>query len=406
MKNKKLRVLKWISILTALILFSGASYAQNEFYDIYMYDVLNGTYHQVSSISNHGEYNPSWSPNSKKIAHEAVSNEDWSQMIYVTDVETGVSTMLVGAEQGNDAAWSPNGNNIMFDVWDGLMNLGKIYCVPAGGGEKTLLWEGGLNAEWSPNSKQIVFYDMNSWAMITANLANGTQSFLTYTGENPDWSPNGQYIAYDDWAYGGIWIIEVNPKGQPVGEPIQLTTTGNQPSWSNNSKTIFYSDIAPGATGWPADIYSIAITGGTPVKVCGFEANAEYDFGDYDPCVSNNGKYIAFPVLTDPNMTPIIQSVSKSILASHEIGRINDNVLKVGVKANPGCRDFELNFQSTSSDRISVRVTDAQGKLLLNQSGIPANSTFTVGNTLEKGIYMVEIRQGTQRKVIKLLKSN
>ena len=102
-------------------------------------------------------------------------------------------------------------------------------------------------------------------------------------------------------------------------------------------------------------------------------------------------------------MTPIMQSVSKSMLAPPEIGRINDNVLKVGVKANPGYRDFELNFQSMSSDRISVRITDAQGKLLLNQSGIPANSTITVGNTLNKGIYMVEIRQGTQRKVIKLL---
>lgn len=398
MKNNKLLYLKWISVLTVLLMYSVGSYAQVNNYDIYVYDVLKGTYRQVSSIADQGEYNPSWSPNSKKIAHESV-RPDGYQQIYITDVETGISTILQGGEEGNDAAWSSDGKKIMFDKsWT------YIYCVPAEGVTPTLLWDGGVEAEWSPNSKYIVFWDWISMSMITMNLADGTQTTLCYTGENPDWSPNGQYIAYDDWAYGGIWIIEVNPKGEPVGDPIQLTTTGGQPSWSNNSKTIIYSDApdAPPGT-WPADIYSISIDGATPVKVCGFEAINGLDFGDYDPCVSNNGKYIAFPAYTDPNMMPILQPVSKSMLAAPVIGSRKIDDLKVGIKTNPGNRDVELNFQTMSSEKISIRILDSKGRLLLSQSDIPANSAYTVGRNLGKGVYVVEIRQGTQRKVIKLL---
>jgi len=399
MKNIRLLILKWILTLTALLLWSAGSYAQNEFYDIYVYDVLKGTYQQVSSIAGSGEYNPSWSPNGKKIAHEAVSSLDWSHMMYVTDVETGISTLLEGADEGNDAAWSPDGKKIMFDQngWD-------IISVPAEGGTPTLLYEGGMMAEWSQNSKYIVFWDWISWAMISMNLADGTQTVICYTGENPDWSPNGQYIAYDDWVYGGIWIIEVNPAGEPVGDPIQLTTSGNQPSWSNNSKTIYYSDIAPGATGWPADIYSIPVSGGTPVRVCGFEANDVFDFGDYDPCVSNNGRYIAFSALTDPDMQPILQPIGKSLLAAPAAGNKSENKLDVIVRAKPGNAEFGLSFKTVSSEPISLRVMDAQGRVLAVQSEISPNHIHSVGKDLGRGIYLVEIRQGTQRKVIKLLK--
>lgn len=386
MKSNKLLYLKWISVLTVLLICSAGSYAQM-YHDIYVYDVLKGTTRQVSSIPILGEYNPSWSPNSKKIAHEAVSNLDWSQVMYVTDVETGVSTILEGADLGNDAAWSPDGKQIMFDQYGWYIN-----SIPAEGGTPTLLYEGGMNAEWSPNSKYIVFWDWISWALVTMNLADGTQTFLCSTGENPDWSPNGQYIAYDDWFYGGIWIIEVNPSGKPVGDPVQLTTSGGQPSWLNNSKSIVYSDApdAPPGT-WPADIYCISVEGGTPVKVCGFDGP---DFGDYDPCVSNNGKFIAFAAVTP---------ATKSRLAS-STGNKTQNDLSVIVKTNPGSNDFGFNFQSVSTERVSIRIMDIGGRLLLSQSDIPANSNLNVGSDLGKGVYVAEIRQGTQRRVIKLIK--
>jgi Tol biopolymer transport system component len=362
-----------------------------------VYDVLKGTTKQVTFIANQGEYNPSWSPNSKQIAHESVGYNEgtgmWFQQLYITDVETGVSTLVTGGDEANDVAWSPDGKKLMFDY-----NWSNIYVIPAEGGTPTLLWEGGIMPEWSPDSKQIVFFDWISFSMVTMDLADRTTSTLTYTGQNPDWSPNGQYIAYDDWAFGGIWIIEVNPAGKPVGDPIQLTTTGFQPSWSNNSKTIIYSDIAPDAPAgtWPADIYSVSINGGTPVKVCGFEGA---DFGDYDPCFSNNGKFIVFA-----GATAQVQPLAKSIFSKPDPAKVSNSSIQVHVRSDAGIAGFIMNVNSISDERMSVRVIDSQGRLVMRRSGIPANSSINIPNLTAKGTYVAEIRQGNERKIIKLLR--
>lgn len=403
MKTLSVQLLKWFSLLSLLLLFSGRLCAQFiEYYDIYVYDLKTGITRQVSSIPNQGEYNSSWSPNSKKIAHESVTHDIptdmWSQQIYVTDVGSGVSTLLTGGDGGNDATWSPNGQNIMFDLWGYF-----VYSVPATGGEPTMLREAACNADWSPNSKFIVFVDWNSGGSIkTMNLKDETETLFPFYGENPVWSPNGQYIAYGDWRqgpdgywyYDGIWIINVDKTGKPLGDPIQLTATGSQPSWSNNSKTIIYSDatVLDDENIDGGDIYEISVEGGTPQRICG---SVDSQFGDYDPCFSNNGQYIAF---SSASTTP------KSKLAFTPGNNPFKNNLQVSVMGNPSNSDFKLNFKSNTAENLSLRIMDASGKTILSQTGIQPNSILSVGDDFGEGVYFVEIRQGVQRKVIKLMK--
>lgn len=403
MKALRVHLVKWFILLTLLLLCSGRLFAQFiEYYDIYVYDLKTGITRQVSSIPNQGEYNCSWSPNSMKIAHEAVTHDiatdTWYQQLYVTDVKSGVSTLLTGADGGNDATWSPNGQNILFDMWGYY-----VLSIPATGGEPTLLREAACNADWSPNSQYIVFVDWNSGGCVkTMNLKDKSETTVACYGENPVWSPNGQYIAYGDWKqdldgywyYNGIWIIKVDKTGNPLGDPVQLTATGVQPSWSNNSKTIIYSDVtvidAENTDG--GDIYAISVEGGTPQRICGI---VDTQFGDYDPCFSNNGQYIAFSSATNP---------PKSRLAFSPVNSHSKNTLQVSVMGNPSSSDFKLNFMSKSSENLSLRILDATGKTILNQTGIQPNSIVSVGKDYGKGVYFVEIRQGMQRKVIKLLK--
>jgi len=242
MKAFSVRSLKWFTLLSLLLICSGKLYAQFvDYYDIYVYDLKTGTTRQVSSIPMAGEYNCSWSQNSKKIVSEAVDAATFTQTIYVTDVASGVSTLLTGADGGNDATWSPNGQNISFD-----MDWYYIYNVPATGGERTLLREAAYGVDWSPNSQYIVFTGYWTGCITTMSLKDKSETTVTCWGENPAWSPNGQYIAYDSWTQApegefyrnGIWIIKVDKSGKPLGDPIQLTTSGGQPSSSNNSKTI------------------------------------------------------------------------------------------------------------------------------------------------------------------------
>ena len=125
-------------------------------YDIYSYDLKKGKTERITFIDGADEYNPSFSNNGKLVAHDVVSSSDpFGQSIYITELSTGVSTPLAGAEGGNDASWSPNGKYIAFDRIEA--GDASVYIVPAEGGTRTLVRENAFDAEWSNNSKSVVF---------------------------------------------------------------------------------------------------------------------------------------------------------------------------------------------------------------------------------------------------------
>ncbi len=257
-------------------------------YDIYAIDVKAGVVFQVTRLEGADEYNPSWSNNGKQIAHDVVVALI-SHDIFITDVRTGVSTALLGAEGGNDAAWSPNGQKIAFDRFP--MGDNRVYVVPASGGSRTLVVADAVDAAWSPNSKRLVFRRPSDGSIRTVHENGGNETLVVSFGINPVWSPNGQWVAYSDGL--NIWKIEVTMAGIPQGAPVQITTGPgykSQLSWSQNSKTIvFHSNLG----GVDFDIYTIPAAGGTPTKLTGFAG-----FGDYDPSYSNNGQYVAYAGFT------------------------------------------------------------------------------------------------------------
>jgi len=87
-------------VLILIISFSTKIKAQS--FDIYVLDKKAGTTKRVTSIANAGEFNASWSNNGKKIAHDVVGDpaSPFDQSIFVTDLQTGTSTPLIGAEGG------------------------------------------------------------------------------------------------------------------------------------------------------------------------------------------------------------------------------------------------------------------------------------------------------------------
>jgi hypothetical protein len=53
---------------------------------------------------------------------------------------------------------------------------------------------------------------------------------------------------------------------------------------------------------------------------------------------------------------------------------------------------------------LGINVTDAIGRLVERRSGVAANGTLYLGNSYRPGIYIVEVAQGKQRQVLKLIK--
>jgi hypothetical protein len=255
-------------------------------YDIYAYDPLTGTTKLVTTnLPDADEYDPTWSPNGKMVAHDVVTSD--SHGIYVTDVKTGVSTPLLGAEDGgNDASWSPNGKWIAFDRrWFGEPH---IFIVPAIGGNRTLVRENAVSANWAPNGKRIVFQDDTDGTIRTVPVDGGVggETFITEFGGTPTWSPDGKWIAYS--RDGDIWKIQVNALGVRKGEPIQLTSNpfnDGKPTWSPDSQTIIYDS----GFGQDYDLWSIPAAGGTPTWLAGAPV-----FGEYGPANARNSATIAY----------------------------------------------------------------------------------------------------------------
>ncbi len=373
-------------------------------YNIYTVNANTGNVERVTFLDDAGEYNPSFNNNGKLIAHDVVSSSDpLGQSIYITDLKTQTSTPLAGAEGGNDASWSPNGKYIAFD------RDGNIYVVPSGGGTATLVRENAIDAEWSNNSKRLVFTDLSDYTLRTIDVKSGSETNLGVPGVNASWSQNGKSIAYSD--YSNIFTISVNENGEPQGSPVQLTFSGSgsgvfnqQPSWSNNGKTIvFHSNRETG----DVDIWTIPSSGGTSSMLAG---NPGY--GDYDPAYSKNGKYVAYAGYTEAVLSlPKKGFDDEKSLTSNE-NSLPDKFTLDQNFPNPFNPTTQIRFGIPEAGNVTLKIYNSVGQLVKtlvdgNMSEgfhqVTWDATDSNGGKLSSGVYFYRITAGSFSQVNKML---
>ena len=251
-------------------------------YDLYTMNIKTGQIERITSQEDTGEYDGSWSPDGRYIVYHLASL--FYQDLYITEVATQVTVPLLGGEGGNAASWSPNGQWIVFDR---LVNDDpNLYLISPQGGTPEMIRADAVNADWSPNSRMLVYQRFSDGSLRTANINGGKENLIALQGDTPEWSPNGQWIAYA-WD-GDLWKVQVNEQGVPLGDPIQLTSGeawDYGPTWMNNSRSIVFSSDYLG----DHDLWVIPAWGGEPEFLTGVPG-----WGDYDPKVSNNGNYVVW----------------------------------------------------------------------------------------------------------------
>ena len=204
----------------------------------------------ISDLPNFGQFNPRWSPDGTKIANIVVGWKKYPTEFmcqsHITDVQSGVTTPLKGADGAATAVFSPTGRQILFDRT--CAGDPSIYVMRADGGARRLVRKDGLEPDWSPDGRRIVFHQPSDGSLRTTDLNGGNETFLGF-GISPAWSPDGHWIVYNTDDVGDIWKIQVDRSGNPVGLPIQLTTDPlfeKKPSWSGDSQTIFFGSEIDG----------------------------------------------------------------------------------------------------------------------------------------------------------------
>jgi hypothetical protein len=80
--------------------------------------------------------------------------------------------------------------------------------------------------------------------------------------------------------------------------------------------------------------------------------------------------------------------------------------LEVKAMPNPSTSDFSLQIKSNSNNPVTVRILNANGRLMEQKEKITSNSTVKFGEGWVAGLYYAEVIQGDQRKLVKLVKVN
>lgn len=368
-------------------------------YDIYYVNIHSGNSEQVTFIDDADEYNPSFAPGGMFIAHDVKGGSaPLGHSIYITNMSTGVSNLLAGAEGGNDASWSPDSMYIAFDR--APVGDPSIYVVPSTGGTPTLIRNNAIDAEWSNNSKRLVFQDVTDGSIRTVDLTGGSETIVVSYGINPSWSNNGKYIAYSDG--NNIYEIKVSESGKTKGSSVQLTFDGagilnGQPSWSNNNKIIvFQSDRTTG----DFDIWTVYVSGGTPYMLTG-----NPDYGDYDPCYSKNGKYVAYAGFTSASL-PKSNSNSRETVSDNKNSLPTEYVLEQNFP-NPFNPSTVIRYALPVNVSVSLVIYDILGRevavLVDGEIGAGYHQVMFDGSKLSSGMYFYKLTAGNFTQINKML---
>ncbi len=77
--------------------------------------------------------------------------------------------------------------------------------------------------------------------------------------------------------------------------------------------------------------------------------------------------------------------------------------LKVTAWPNPSTSEFKVQTTSPSSEALQYRVYNV-GQQLVKQAKTAVGEQLTFGGELAAGVYLVEVQQGAERKVVKVIK--
>lgn len=187
------------------------------------------------------------------------------------------------AEDVHDAAWSPDGTELLFTVGTGEPQIKRMSASSLGAQTSTVT--SGLAPAWSPDGTRIAF--VRSGRIYTADPDGTDEAVIVDEGTystNPAWSPDGAEIAFDNDLRdntvdnGGIYLVP------SAGGEIRHLGDGFEPSWSPGG-----SEIAARDHNRAEAIVAIDVDTGETRTVIASDGRHFYN-----PAWSPGGEHIAF----------------------------------------------------------------------------------------------------------------
>jgi uncharacterized delta-60 repeat protein len=212
--------------------------------------------------------------------------------------------------------------------------------------------------------------------------------------------------------YTGSQII--NTKNDEVALPVSVRITDNNDGYkgdiSNANVTFTIEPVTPGTSiAGPDSITVSTISFLNKDKTSGiaqakFKVSTGGKLNAKFRVTAKGGNYykgkISVPVIISRSATSALpgESITSSISKQPD-------VFDVTAMPNPSHTYFKLEVQSPDKfEKLSIRIMDIAGRVIESKSNVAVDETIQLGEQYKAGTYMVEVKQGQNIKVIKLVK--
>lgn len=223
--------------------------------------IMNADGSNIVRVTDHpaNDFHPSWSPDGQKLVFQ--SNRDTQEIkygdardnfdvyqLYVVNIDGSNVKRLTQNSYTNDwnPSWSPDGKRIVFSSQHDF-DESKIEVIDPDGNNRQVVASdkvfGYSQPAWSPSGEKIAVMEISTKArnaipnlLVMDSSGNNIHPIgkLLTPGTSPSWSPDGKYIVFDSSNYDekkyGIYIM--NTDGAGVKLLVDIPYSSRSANWS------------------------------------------------------------------------------------------------------------------------------------------------------------------------------
>jgi TolB protein len=192
---------------------------------------------------------PSLSPDGKQVAYYRIKDSG----IYIANSDGGNPHKVLGFADTCCVQWSPDSKQLVYFRGNPKFG-GSIFTATIDGKNITEI-ASGFNPAWSPDGNKIIYANCQEntshCGLFVLDLKTKAGTMITRdNGANPQWSPRGDKIVYQkDDGNGHVNVFLVKPDGTGVKQLTSGKGNDGQPTWSRDGNLIFWRSDQNGK-GW------------------------------------------------------------------------------------------------------------------------------------------------------------